>query len=215
MLWLDAMEQGSPPLWLLLTTSDPIWDGETWRRSMAKVWKAVRRRWPDAEYASLIEFTTGYGPRSGGLRRPHANLFLRGVQGHDEEELHRVVSSVWCSRMAARPEQQRVYRVAEDRGGMRGLTRYVSLHFLKESQQPPKGWRGQRFRSSRGYFVRSRAELRAEARRGLKLKRLTALLGDPVTAQLELEHRDSHEWSIACLHQTSFLDNLDRRTVTA
>lgn len=172
MLWLDALEQGSPSLWVLLTTSVPEWDGERWRRAFGQVVKAVKRRWPHFEYACLIEFTTGYGPRSGGRRRPHANVFVRGVPVEDEAELQRVVAAVWCPRMAAAEKQQRVYRVTEDRGGMRGLTRYVGLHFQKESQQPEHGWRGHRFRASWGYFARRRSLLREEARESLRADRL-------------------------------------------
>lgn len=196
MLWLDALQQGSPTLWLLLTTRESDWDGERFRRSFAQTWKAVKRRWPDAEYAALVEFTTGYGPRSGGRRRPHWNVFVRGVAVADRRELWRVVSAVWCPRMDATAAQQRVHQVDEDRGGMRGLTRYVGLHFQKESQAPPKGWRGQRFRSSRGYFVRPRVQLRDEARDALRLKRLVWKLDDLELAQLELQASKSIAWEL-------------------
>jgi len=195
-LWLDACEQGSPGLWLLLTTAEPVWDGERWKRSMEHVTRAVRRRWSGFEYASLVEFTTGYGPRSGGLRRPHLNVFVRGVPVEDADELHEVVADVWCPRMDAASEQQRVYRVREDRGGMRGLTRYLSLHFQKESQAPPIGWRGQRFRATRGYFLRSRAELRCEARRALRLRRLIRELGDADLAELRATAAEGEAWAL-------------------
>jgi hypothetical protein len=54
---------------------------------------------------------------------------------------------------------------------MRGLTRYVGMHFQKESQAPPKGFPGQRFRASRGYFATSRTELRERARESLRAGR--------------------------------------------
>jgi hypothetical protein len=178
MLWLDALEQGSPTLWLLLTTNVAVWDGERWMRSMEQLSTAVRRRWPEFEYACLIEFTTGYGRRAEGLRRPHGNLFVRGVPVEEREELQQVVAAVWVPRMVERWDRstayarkafelQQVYSVSEDKGGMRGLTRYVGLHFQKSSQSPEHGWRGQRFRASRGYFVRARTQLREEAKRSL------------------------------------------------
>lgn len=210
MLWLDALAQGSPSLWEVFTTSRPQWDGERWRRSMAQVFRAVRRRWPAAEYAALVEFTTGYGPRSGGMRRPHLNVFWRGVPVEDESELWRVTSGVWCARMTALPRLQWVARVSEDRGGMRGLTRYVSLHFLKESQAPPAGWRGQRFRASRGYFVRPRSELRQEAGRALRLKRLIRVLGDEGLALLELEEREAQDWSLVHVRPVTWLEGPQR-----
>jgi hypothetical protein len=194
LLWLDAQEQGSPTLWLLLTTRDACWDGERFRRAFNAVWKAVRRRWPAAEYAALVEFTTGYGRRSGGKRRPHWNVFVRGVPVEDEAELQALVARVWCARIDALPAFQQVYRVADDKGGMRGLTRYVALHFLKESQTPPKGWHGQRFRSTRGYFVRPRLQLRTEARRSLRLGRLIWRGFDLQTAELELASMEADAW---------------------
>ena len=48
------------------------------------------------------------------------------------------------------------------------MARYVGMHFLKESQAPPVGWRGQRFRASRGYFTTTRCELRQRARVSLR-----------------------------------------------
>jgi hypothetical protein len=170
MLWLDAMAQGSPALWLLLTSRE-LWDGDLFRRTFDKLAQACRRRWPAFEYACLTEFTTGYGVRSGGKRRPHFNTFVRGVPVSAERELWEVVSDVWCRHLDALPRLQNVYRVDDDKGGMRGLTRYVGLHFQKESQAPPQGWRGQRFRASRGYFTRSRLELRAQARASLQVRR--------------------------------------------
>jgi hypothetical protein len=169
MLWLDALEQGSPPLWSVLTTRD-LWDAALFKDATEQLLRAVRRRWPTAEYAALVEFTTGYGPRARGARRPHLNVFWRGV-GSDEDALSSVVLPAWCRRVDALPRAQWVGRVSEDHGGMRGLTRYVGLHFQKESQAPPKGWRGQRFRASRGYFVRPRMMLRQEARASLQVKR--------------------------------------------
>jgi hypothetical protein len=138
---------------------------------MDNVTQACRRRWPAFQYAALVEFTTGYGPRSGGVRRPHFNNFVRGVPVDEEATFQSIVAETWCRKIDALPSLQNVYRVDEDRGGMRGLTRYVAHHFQKESQAPPRGWRGQRFRASRGYFLRSRCELRALARDSLQVGR--------------------------------------------
>jgi hypothetical protein len=210
MLWLNAAEKGSPSLWLLLTTSDPEWDGERFRRAFNAVWKAVRRRWPEAEYAALVEFTTGYGPRSGGMRRPHWNVFVYGVPVEDDRALWEVVSRVWCSRIAAAPKLQCVYHVTEDKGGMRGLTRYVGLHFQKESQAPPKGWRGQRFRASAGYFARPRMAFRAEARESLKLGRLVWKGLDLETARRELSVRAEEVWSLRAINPYTKIERRPR-----
>jgi hypothetical protein len=206
MLWLNALERGSPGLWFLLTTRETWTDGDRFRRAFDHVFRAVRRRWPDAEYAALLEFTTGYGPRSGGKRRPHWNVFLYGVPVDERRELWHVVTRVWCERVDAAAHQQRVYRVAADKGGMRGLSRYVGLHFQKESQAPPAGWSGQRFRASRGFFVRSRQELRQEARKRLTIKRRIWRLqqehpaldpGEALTvAELEQELAELDRWEL-------------------
>jgi len=50
--------------------------------------------------------------------------------------------------------------------------RYIALHFQKESQAPPAGFRGQRFNCSRAYFTgATRAEARDRARQSLAHKR--------------------------------------------
>jgi hypothetical protein len=171
MLWLDACACGSPSLWSVFTTRAPVWDGEHFKNAFEHVLRAVRRRWPGAEYAALVEFTTGYGPRSGGLRRPHLNVFWRGVPVEDAAALWGVAARVWCGQVDALAQFQTCDVVNEDKGGMRGLTRYVALHFQKESQAPPHGWRGHRFRSSRGYFVNGTSTTRAAARSALQRKR--------------------------------------------
>jgi hypothetical protein len=167
MLALDALEGHAPSVWCVLTTATATTDTARFYRSREKVWKAVKRRWPEAEYVAVVEFTTGYGPRSGGKRRPHWNLLIKGVPAEALEELDALIRRVWCSREHAEPNAQFVGPVSE--GG--GLMRYLALHFLKESQAPPIGWHGHRTTKSHGYFTRPVAEVRADARRALRLKR--------------------------------------------
>jgi hypothetical protein len=166
-LALDARLGKPPEIWAVLTTADANPDPSSFYRSREQLWKAVRRRWPDAEYAALVEFTTGYGPRSGGVRRPHWNLLPKGVPSSSLDEFRRVVSDVWCARENAKVPAQ-YFGCIED---VEGLMRYIALHFQKESQSPPKGWRGHRFLKSRGYFGRPMPEVRAEARRDLRFRR--------------------------------------------
>ena len=49
--------------------------------------------------------------------------------------------------------------------------RYLALHFQKESQAPPPGWKGHRFQTSRGYLWTSTPEARELAREQLRRKR--------------------------------------------
>jgi hypothetical protein len=167
-LYLDAVATGGPTLWVVLTTRSDDPDPAAFYRSREQVWKAIRRRWPDAENACLREFSTGYGERSGGRRRPHWNLMLKGIDVADVDELRYLVVRVWCAREDALPEAQHVGTVY----AVGGLMRYLAMHFQKESQAPPSGWKGHRFTTSRGYFGgRSVAGLRCEARAVLRAKR--------------------------------------------
>jgi hypothetical protein len=131
------------------------------------VQKALRRRWPEAEVANLREFTTGYGPRSGGRRRPHWNFLVKGVPGSDVDEMREVAARIWCRHVDAEPDRQHAGRVYE----AGGLMRYLALHFQKSSQAPPRGWRGHRFTSSRGYFPNGTAAARERARESLRVAR--------------------------------------------
>jgi hypothetical protein len=167
MLSLDAVENGAPEVWACLTTrsADPV--PKTFYRAREKVRKALRRRWPDCQDSTLVEFTTGYGPLSGGLRRPHWNALFKGIPVGDLEQAREVVARVWCGQVDAEPSRQHVGAVS-DAGG---LMRYLALHFQKESQAPPKGWRGHRFTSSRGYFPDGAQAARERAKASLRLGR--------------------------------------------
>jgi hypothetical protein len=194
-LALDALEGVAPALWCVLTTRTAEVDPRAFTKSRELVWRAVRRRWPAAEYAALVEFTTGYGPKSGGDRRPHWNLLVKGIPVDDQEQLRDVVTRVWCSRVDAEPWAQFVGPVSE----MGGLMRYVALHFLKESQAPPAEWGGRGFRRflhSRGYLAKPAPELRADARRSLRLKRLLWRGLDLEAAELELALAESVGWEL-------------------
>src|SRR5581483_2840493 len=118
--------------------------------------------------ARLLEFTTGYGPRSGGRRRPHWNCLLKGVPATAVDVVLGLVEKVWCPRVGGAIAAQHVGSIAE----AGGLLRYIALHFQKESQAPPRGFTGHRFTKSRGYFgSTSTATARARAREALQHKR--------------------------------------------
>lgn len=166
MLALDAMEN-APSVWMVLTTRSATPDPAAFYKARELLMRAIKRRWPDAEYLCIVEFTTGYGSRSGGVRRPHWNVLLKGVPVEALPELQAIVRERWCARVDAEPEAQFAGEVSE----VGGLMRYLALHFLKESQRPPHGWRGHRVTASRGYFERERWRVRASAQRALRVKR--------------------------------------------
>lgn len=167
LLALDALAGQAPAVWAVLTTRTASIDTRRFYKSREVVVRALRRRWPALEYAALVEFTTGYGTSSGGLRRPHWNLLLKGVPADDVDQVAEVIRRVWCEREDARPEAQHVGTVGE----FGGLMRYIALHFQKESQAPPEGWSGWRFLKSRRYLATSTPEARIAARASLRHKR--------------------------------------------
>jgi hypothetical protein len=166
-LALDAMANSSPALWSVLTTRTATLDVAAFKYARKVVARAVRSCWPHAESATLVEFTTGLGRRAEGARRPHWNDMWKGVPADAEDELRAVLADAWCRHVDALPAGQYVGAIAETGG----LMRYLALHFQKESQQPPAGWRGHRFRTTRGYLATSMAAAREEARASLRLKR--------------------------------------------
>jgi hypothetical protein len=171
MLALDATEGGrAPALWMVLTTRSTDPDPTSFYDSRRQLQRAIRRRLgDDVEFAWIIEFTTGYGPNAAGGRRPHWNCLMKGC-GSDEQTRALVddaIREVWCKREDAEPWAQFVGEVQE----VGGLMRYLSLHFLKESQAPPAGWSGHRFTATRGYLWTDTPSARDAARRSLREKR--------------------------------------------
>jgi hypothetical protein len=184
MLTLDALAGDAPRIIAILGTRTATVDMGAFQAGKDHLVKAIRRRWPDAEYACQVEFTTGYGPRSGGLRRPHWNWFWKGIPEGDVEEFAALNRRIWCRHVDALPERQYVAPI----DNAVGLTKYVTQHFMKASQSPPPSFTGQRFNCSVGYFGHlTRAQARAQAREALALKRELYKLGQVIDDAHELE----------------------------
>jgi hypothetical protein len=171
MLALDAIEGGcAPALWMVLTTRSTDPDPTSFYDSRRQLQRAIRRRLgDDVQFAWVIEFTTGYGPNAAGGRRPHWNCLMKGCGSDDQSRalVDDAIREVWCKREDAEPWAQFVGEVQE----VGGLMRYLSLHFLKESQAPPAGWSGHRFTATRGYLWAPAPVARDAARRSLREKR--------------------------------------------
>ncbi len=168
MLVLDALDGNAPAILMVLTTRTATIDMGAFRQARQQLIAVLRRRWPDVQYASEVEFTTGYGPRSGGQRRPHWNWFIKGVPVSDIDEMERLSIATWCRLVDAEPAGQYVAPIEN----AIGVTKYVTEHFMKASQRPPAGFTGQRFNTSLRYFgTMTRAQARARAKDSLALKR--------------------------------------------
>jgi hypothetical protein len=167
MLSLDALNGNAPAVYVVLTTPSADPRPQVYYESRRKLQKAIKRRFPAAEFATLVEFTTGYAEHAGGLRRPHWNVLVKGVQAGDAAVIRTLVESVWCPRVGASAKAQYVAPV----GDVGGIVGYLALHFQKAEQTPPRGWKGHRFSYSRGYFGRPAWRVRGEAQRALAVKR--------------------------------------------
>lgn len=153
-----SQRMGNPQAAVTLTSVDPDRDtSRRWSKDMEQVIRALRRRWPAVEYLGFMEWTSGRGPRSGGRRRPHSHLLVRGLPAEHAERAEKVVRQVWEARTGAHVVEVAPLRAAED-----GVA-YLALHHLKPSQAAPEGWRGRRLRPSKGWWGSNAAELRRAA----------------------------------------------------
>ncbi len=202
MLALDALEGNAPTVYVCLTTSRADWTARDARLARQLLWRAIKAEWASAEYGCLVEFTTGYASSSGGRRRPHWNLLLKGVPDDPAalRILEELVRAHWCKPARAKMIGQKIKPV----WAAEGLIRYLGLHFLKESQKPPSSWKGHRVSVSLGYFANGRRAARAAAQESLRLKRelwraeRSGLEGAEAlaVAELELLAAEGREWTL-------------------
>lgn len=182
MLQLDAL-MNAPTVWACLTTREVYVEPERFARTREAVIRALRRRWPSAEYVGFREWTTGYGARSGGHRREHLHLFVKNVPVDQAQEAFDVAARVWCLHVDAELDAQRGGAVNE----ATGLIRYVTAHHAKESQAPPRGFRGKREVRSQGYLEEPVDQLRARARESIYRRRVSYRLRREGLRGAELE----------------------------
>jgi hypothetical protein len=182
MLKLDALEY-APTGWVVLTAREHLTRPDCYDH-LRQLRKAVRARWPRAEWFVEVEFQ-----RRGAL---HLNLLVKGVpaaeaaceawQRWDRQGrkglappscgscLACVTAGVWCARVDAEPVGQWAGAIEDAGGVMRYLSKTLA-HGLKAEQAPPLGWKGHRTSQTRGYFVRPASVMRCEARRSLQINR--------------------------------------------
>lgn len=162
----DAMVGVAPCVWAVLTTRSVDLSPRSFYQSRAQLQARLRREIEGYQAAWLLECTTGYAVTSGGHRRPHWNAIIKAPV-EALEVVRQAVDQVWCRREDAEPAGQFVGEIS-DAGG---LMRYIALHFQKESQAPPKGWRGHRFTHTRGYLWTDTPSAREEVKRDLRADR--------------------------------------------
>jgi hypothetical protein len=167
MLALDALMGAAPVMYCVTTTPNISPDTRQYQRATQSLVQAWRREFPDLEYGCIVEFTPGRAATSGGHRRPHWNWFLKGVTEGDESELRAVIERTWLPAMNADRKAQYVGAIANEGG----LLRYLAMHFQKESQRPPEGWKGHRLRLSQGYLLKPTVEMRELTKASLRLRR--------------------------------------------
>ena len=204
MLELDADRGPGPEILLVLTTPTVTLEMSEFYGPLQQVMRALRLRWA-VRYCSLLEYTTGKAPRSGGRRRPHLNVLLKGVAPRDAGPVRGIVHRVWCAQTGAVPEATYAAPIRD----VGGLSKYVAAHFQKTSQRPPEGFKGQRFNPSKGQWRYwngdlTAAEMREQAKRALARDNLryrgalAGLRGPELEAWIDAEEqrRDQLDWSI-------------------
>ena len=202
MLMLDLLEGGAPTVLAVTTTRTATLDATAFRDAMRAVVAAVRARFPAAEFVRLTEFTTGYGPLSGGLRRPHWNWLWKHVDAEQVDELRALIARAWCRYVDAEPSLVYCEAIRSPAAALK----YVVAHFAKESQRPPAGFKGQRFNCSRGYFAGATVTtMRARARQARQVKRETwraaQVFADAYDVELAvaiaMRHRAAARWVLS------------------
>lgn len=191
LLALDGLVGTAPEWWVVLTTAT------TERRQAAyRSWWEVAKREARCQTARLLEFTTGYGRCSGGERRPHWNVLVKGGE--------RQAAALLAGWQRASGSTQGYIGQVSDEGG---LFRYLLGHLNKQSQRPPGGWKGQRLTISSGYLWTGTAEARKAAQGALQrtwaLSRAerSGLEGEAVAeaAEQELRERAAVSWELVRL----------------
>lgn len=164
MLRQDAEEHSAPGHVVTLTSRDEI-DADAYREACRLFWRAFRRRWGAVEFCGFVEWTTGRGPRSGGIRRLHSHWLVKSLTLGAGDYVTRATTNLpctcgdasrcvecwtaahWRSLTGAWIVQARELR------SVGGVVGYLALHHEKMEQAPPAGWTGRRLRPSKGYFA--------------------------------------------------------------
>ncbi len=189
----DATDFQPPRLGLALTTQREHTSPETFQRDVEQVRKYLRRELRGYEGLAHIEYTTGNGRRSGGVRRIHAHELTKttdeSLTDGDRLALEHGVRRIWQKRTGAHRVE-----LAELRSPA-GAAHYLTNHHSKRTQLPPAGWTGRRYRPTRGYFSLPAPERRQRAKESLLDKNLARRVRQTLNADPDLVDVDGEQWN--------------------
>jgi hypothetical protein len=158
MLGIDA-QIDLPRVCSTFTTRDRVEGPAHLRELSAQIVRLIRSELPGAKPVHILEFTTGEGTNSGGVRRPHLHSLWKGVEAQDSP-----VIAGCAGHVLERATGAWSHDVGEIRSPG-GVVSYVARHHLKESQAPPPTWGAtRRIRPSKGYYSLPAVQLRSMAR---------------------------------------------------
>jgi hypothetical protein len=180
MVYEDSLVE-QPRYAITLTTRDPIWDAERYRRGKEKLLAALRAELGRVEVLEFIEQTTGRAPRSGGHRRGHGHNLVKCDVPGAVLEIERITRRVWKEALGA--WHVNVVELQSAGGAVGYLTLNLALEKGKRVQAPtglPKGTRT--LRPTQAYWSVSPDELRERARDHHAARRLRHSLAARLTA---------------------------------
>jgi hypothetical protein len=139
-----------PTVIMTLTTVDPDFGSEQFRVAEASLWRALRRDYPDLRYYAILEWTTGESPTSGGDRRMHIHVLLKGLPlAPADERQGMLVSAETAAELKERvSELWEMYTggafivYCEPVRAPAAAIGYVAGHHFKPEQAPPPQFSG-------------------------------------------------------------------------
>jgi len=175
---------------LTLTTRDPTTPGEVYRDASAYVWKRLRRHFGRVDYFGSVEWTTGAGTRSGGLRRMHGHYLVKGLAGEDVRLIGGLTREAWEATTTNAGYGAWVVDASELMVAGAAI-HYLNLHYRKAVQAPPETWRGMVERSSKGYWSQPVDELRRLATLELRAEAIAWATSIPLDEATFLVEQDA------------------------
>lgn len=137
------------------------------REASKQILRDVRGELGPVRYCHFLEFTTGKGRLSGGVRRPHLHTLWKDAPPEAAPVIESAAVRILTRIAGAHRQQCEEIRTAA------GATMYVARHHLKESQAPPAEWGPtRRVRPGRGYWSRPSEQLRTEAKAMVRERRI-------------------------------------------